>query len=251
MDGTVSLTLIVPDLSIDVLCQPAHMWEIKYHFVKASSFDLLSSPTAFRYARFPELSCVNPIQHYTTILRFEGGDSGRYLRIFASERGCLIVASRNQMGAAVGAEKGVGEGEVAFADEEDAVFGREGHVGGGRFRALFGLARGRLGFFMRGWSFRVWVVAGRFRLWPLRLAHCSLAHCSLAGWKVAGEYARVDGIRLRCQVAKTTFRVTFSSTSEVRVLSLLRTRFQTRDTTAVMKKLRRKNFYSHTLHWVP
>ena len=50
------------------------------------------------------------------------------------------------MGTGVGAEKGVGEGEVAFADEEDAVGGGKGDVLGVRFRAVCGLARGRLGF---------------------------------------------------------------------------------------------------------
>lgn len=70
------------------------------------------------------------------------------------------------------------EGEVAFADEEDAVGGGEGDVCGWglgwRFRAFGGFAQGRWGRFgLCGWrSPWVWFMAGCFGLWPLRFAHC-------------------------------------------------------------------------------
>ena len=102
-------TLIVPDLSIPILRQAAHMRKIEYHFIKASLLDFLPSSTAHRCSRFPKLGRVNPEPHYAILLRFEGGDIGGCLWIFASEHGDLVVAGRGQVGAAVGAEKGVGE----------------------------------------------------------------------------------------------------------------------------------------------
>lgn len=115
MDCTESLTLVVPDLPIHILGQAAYMREIEHHSVKAPLLDLLPTSAAFCYPWFPKLGRVNPVQHYATLLRFEGGDVGGCLWIFASERGFLIIASRNQMLATMGAEKGMGEREVAFA----------------------------------------------------------------------------------------------------------------------------------------
>ncbi len=116
MNCMVSLTLVVPHLPIHILCQATHVRKIEYDFIKASLLNLLSSPTAVCYSWFPKLGCVNPIPHYAILLRFEGGDVGGCLRIFVSERGGIIVASRNQVSATVGAEEGGGEREIAFAD---------------------------------------------------------------------------------------------------------------------------------------
>ena len=107
--GSVSLTLVVPDLPIHILRQAAHMRKIKYHSVKTSFLDLFSTSAAFCYPWFPKFGCVDPMQHFATLLRFEGCDMGGCLWIFASKRGALIVASRNQMMAAMGAEEGIGE----------------------------------------------------------------------------------------------------------------------------------------------
>ena len=146
MDCLAFLTLVVPDLPIHILRQATHVRKIKHHPIKASPLDFLPSPTTVRYSRFPKLGCVNPIPHDAILLRFEGGNVGGCLWVFASERGDLVVASCDYVSAAVGAEKGVGEGEVAFADEEDAVGGGKGDVRGVRFRAVCGLARRELGF---------------------------------------------------------------------------------------------------------
>lgn len=116
MDCTVSLTLIVSDLPIHILRQAAHMREVEHHFIKASFLDLLPTSAAFCYPWFPKLGCVNPMQYFATLLRFEGGDMGGCLWIFASKRGELVVACRNQMVATMSAEEGMGEREVAFAD---------------------------------------------------------------------------------------------------------------------------------------
>lgn len=139
----VSLTLVVPALPIHILCQAAHVRKIEYHSVKASLLDLLPSSAAFRDSRFSKLGCVNPVPHYAVPLCFESGDIGGCLWVFASELGDLIVARRDQMRAMVGAEKGFGEGEVAFADEEDAVGRGERNGWGWRFRAICELAQRR------------------------------------------------------------------------------------------------------------
>lgn len=98
----------------------------------------------------------------------------------------------------MGAEKGVGEGEVAFADEEDAVRGGKGDVWGVRFRAVCGLARWRLGFRGCRSCFGVWLMTGSFYLWPLCFAH-------FWGMRVFG-YSSGDGaFRLRCQASHLWF----------------------------------------------
>lgn len=90
-----SLTLVVPDLPIHILCQAAHVRKIENHPIEASPLDLLSPSTPVRYPRFPKLGRVNPIPHYAILLRFQRGDVGGRLWVFASERGDLVVASRD------------------------------------------------------------------------------------------------------------------------------------------------------------
>lgn len=161
------------------------MREIKHHLIEPPPLDRLPppSPSTSRHARPPQFRRVNPVPHHATLLlllllRFQGRDVGRRLRVLAPERGGCVVARRDEVGAAVGGEEGMREGEVAFADEEDAVGGGEGDVCGWglgwRFRAFGGFAQGRWGRFgLCGWrSPWVWFMAGCFGLWPLRFAHC-------------------------------------------------------------------------------
>lgn len=74
----------------------------------------------------------------------------------------LVVASCNDRCAAVVVEEGMGEGEVAFADQEDAVgggerdFWGEGRGSGAWFRGVSGLAG-----FWQG-RFGVWLEVRRF-----------------------------------------------------------------------------------------
>ena len=125
----------------------------------------------------------------------------RRLRVFALERGGFVEAGRDQVRAAVRGEEGVGEGEVAFADEEDAVCGGEGDGRSLRgVRAVCGgLERLRAGRFVgvSWWWWRslgVWFVGGSFRLGFLCFAHLVGSERCWCKWAETG-----GRLPLRCQ----------------------------------------------------
>lgn len=99
------LTLISPDLPIDILCQSPHMWEVEHHFVESSFLHLF--PTPVRSTTSAQLSSIDAVYHLTAFFGFERSDIGRCVRVFAGDHRCVIVACCNEGAAIVCSKQGV------------------------------------------------------------------------------------------------------------------------------------------------
>lgn len=93
------LTLIMPDLPIDILRQPPNMWEVKHDPVEISFFHLF--PTTVGSTTSAQLGGIDAVYHLASFLGFERSDMERCLCVFAGNHRRFVVARCNKGAATV------------------------------------------------------------------------------------------------------------------------------------------------------